>query len=100
MAEGGLRFLVVRWDLTWWRYFPSSAALSMLSGNERPERRCHSESNRSLTRNQAAVEQLELAESKGITTTQLALAWLLGHGDHMVPIPDTRGPQRTETSRG
>ena len=46
-------------------------------------------------RNVAAVRQLTaLAEGKGITVTQLALAWLLAQGDDIVPIPGTRRPQR------
>ena len=35
-----------------------------------------------------------LAESKGATVAQLALAWLLAQGEHIVPIPGTRSPQR------
>jgi aryl-alcohol dehydrogenase-like predicted oxidoreductase len=31
-----------------------------------------------------------LAERKGVTTTQLALAWVLAQGDDVVPIPGTR----------
>lgn len=46
-------------------------------------------------RNAAAVQALrELAEARGITVTQLALAWLLAQGDDIVPIPGTRSPQR------
>jgi aryl-alcohol dehydrogenase-like predicted oxidoreductase len=45
--------------------------------------------------NVRAVGQLtELAESKGITVTQLALAWLLAQGQDIVPIPGTRNPTR------
>ncbi len=48
-----------------------------------------------FTRNQAAVQQLtRVAESKGITVTQLALAWLLAQGDDIVPIPGTRSETR------
>ncbi len=32
----------------------------------------------------------ELAESKGVTPGQLALAWLLAQGDDVIPIPGTR----------
>ena len=32
----------------------------------------------------------ELAEEKGIAPGQLALAWVLGRGDHIVPIPGTK----------
>ncbi|MEU1159538.1 aldo/keto reductase [Streptomyces sp. NPDC005921] len=46
-------------------------------------------------RNVAAVRELTaLAESKGCTVTQLALAWLLAQGDDIVPIPGTRSPRR------
>ena len=45
--------------------------------------------------NVKAIQQLtELAESKGITVTQLALAWLLAQGQDIVPIPGTRNPNR------
>ena len=45
--------------------------------------------------NVKAVRQLtELATSKGITMTQLALAWLFAQGQDIVPIPGTRNPTR------
>lgn len=48
-------------------------------------------------RNLAAVRELTaLAEAKGATVTQLALAWLLAQGDDIVPIPGTRDPRRLE----
>jgi aryl-alcohol dehydrogenase-like predicted oxidoreductase len=48
-----------------------------------------------FTRNKAAVDQLtRVAESKGITVTQLALAWLLAQGPDIVPIPGTRSEHR------
>ena len=48
-----------------------------------------------FTRNKAAVDELaRLAESKGISVTQLALAWLLAQGDDIVPIPGTRSETR------
>jgi aryl-alcohol dehydrogenase-like predicted oxidoreductase len=34
------------------------------------------------------VEQL--AEQKGVTSAQLALAWVLAQGDDVVPIPGTK----------
>lgn len=44
-----------------------------------------------FARNQAAVLALRsLAEAKGVTTSQLALAWVLGQGDDVVPIPGTK----------
>ena len=36
----------------------------------------------------AAVEQL--AEAKGVTAAQLALAWVLAQGDDIVAIPGTK----------
>ncbi len=37
------------------------------------------------------VEKVEeLAREKGITTSQLALAWVLAQGDDVVPIPGTK----------
>ncbi|MFB7338228.1 aldo/keto reductase [Streptomyces adustus] len=48
-------------------------------------------------KNIAAVRELTaLAQSKDITVTQLALAWLLAQGDDIVPIPGTRSPHRLE----
>jgi aryl-alcohol dehydrogenase-like predicted oxidoreductase len=48
-----------------------------------------------FTRNKAAVDQLRrVAESKDISVTQLALAWLLAQGDDIVPIPGTRSETR------
>jgi aryl-alcohol dehydrogenase-like predicted oxidoreductase len=32
----------------------------------------------------------ELAAAKGVTASQVALAWLLGQGEHVVPIPGTK----------
>ncbi len=36
----------------------------------------------------------ELAEGKGVTVAQLALAWALAQGDDIVPIPGTRSRER------
>ncbi len=48
-------------------------------------------------RNADAVRRLsELAEGRGITVAQLALAWLLAQGDDVVPIPGTRSRARLE----
>jgi aryl-alcohol dehydrogenase-like predicted oxidoreductase len=38
----------------------------------------------------------EIAQIKGCTPAQLALAWVLAQGDDMVPIPGTRSIQRLE----
>jgi aryl-alcohol dehydrogenase-like predicted oxidoreductase len=37
-----------------------------------------------------AAKVRELAEEKGVTPAQLALAWLLAQGDDVVPIPGTK----------
>jgi aryl-alcohol dehydrogenase-like predicted oxidoreductase len=42
----------------------------------------------------------ELAAGKGATVSQLALAWLLAQGEHIVPIPGTRSPERVEENVG
>ena len=48
-------------------------------------------------KNVEAVNQLaELAAKKDATVSQLALAWLLTRGEHIVPIPGTRSPARVE----
>ena len=52
-------------------------------------------------KNLDATRQLtELASSKGGTVAQLALAWLLAQGEHIVPIPGTRSPKRLEENLG
>jgi len=52
-------------------------------------------------KNLDAVQKLtELAVSKGATVSQLALAWILAQGEHIVPIPGTRSPQRVEENVG
>jgi len=38
----------------------------------------------------------QIAEKKGCTPAQLALAWLLAQGRDVVPIPGTRSPQRLD----
>ncbi|AZP19307.1 aldo/keto reductase [Streptomyces aquilus] len=48
-------------------------------------------------KNVEAVERLAaLAAAKGATVSQLALAWLLTRGEHVVPIPGTRSVRRIE----
>jgi aryl-alcohol dehydrogenase-like predicted oxidoreductase len=38
----------------------------------------------------------ELADARGITPAQLALAWVLAKGEDIVPIPGTKSPRRLE----
>ena len=42
----------------------------------------------------------ELAESKGCTPAQLALAWVLAQGEDIVPIPGTKRLERLEENLG
>ncbi|WP_328752836.1 aldo/keto reductase [Streptomyces sp. NBC_00285] len=52
-------------------------------------------------KNVEAVDRLgDLAATKGITVSQLALAWLLTRGEHIVPIPGTRSVRRIEENTG
>jgi aryl-alcohol dehydrogenase-like predicted oxidoreductase len=52
-------------------------------------------------KNVEATRQLtQLAESKGATVAQLALAWLLAQGEHIVPIPGTRNSARVAENLG
>jgi len=52
-------------------------------------------------KNVEATRQLtELAVSKDATVAQLALAWLLAQGEHVVPIPGTRSAKRVEENSG
>jgi len=37
-----------------------------------------------------------MADEKGVTASQLALAWVLAQGDDVVPIPGTTKPERVE----
>ncbi|HFK7187389.1 TPA: aldo/keto reductase [Serratia odorifera] len=44
-----------------------------------------------FARNLALVDKVgELARSKGVTPSQLALAWVMAQGEHIVPIPGTK----------
>lgn len=48
-------------------------------------------------KNYAIVERLTaIAEAKGASLSQLALAWLLARGEHIVPIPGSRSAARVE----
>jgi aryl-alcohol dehydrogenase-like predicted oxidoreductase len=52
-------------------------------------------------RNLRLVEQVrKLAERKGVTAGQLALAWVLGRGQDIVAIPGTTRPERVDENLG
>lgn len=54
-----------------------------------------------FARNLALVEAVtELAQARGCTPAQLALAWLLHRGDDIVPIPGTRRIERLDENAG
>jgi aryl-alcohol dehydrogenase-like predicted oxidoreductase len=54
-----------------------------------------------LQRNLKVVDRLkEIAAEKGITPSQLALAWVLAQGDDMVPIPGTKRRKYLEENVG
>jgi aryl-alcohol dehydrogenase-like predicted oxidoreductase len=54
-----------------------------------------------FTRNLALVEKVRaLARDKGCTPAQLALAWVLAQGEHIVPIPGTRRRGNLEENLG
>jgi len=54
-----------------------------------------------LERNKALAEKVkELADEKGCTPAQLALAWVLAQGDDVVPIPGTRRRTYLEDNAG
>lgn len=50
-----------------------------------------------LTRNLALVDRVkELAEQRGATVAQIALAWVISRGVDVVPIPGTTRPERID----
>jgi aryl-alcohol dehydrogenase-like predicted oxidoreductase len=54
-----------------------------------------------LERNQRLAAKIrEIAEEKGITSGQLALAWVLAQGDDVVPIPGTKRVSYLEENWG
>jgi aryl-alcohol dehydrogenase-like predicted oxidoreductase len=54
-----------------------------------------------FARNLELVDQVrELAEGKGVTPSQLAIAWVLAQGDDVVPIPGTKRRRYLEENLG
>jgi len=54
-----------------------------------------------FAKNLELVERVqEIAEEKGVTPAQLALAWILAQGDDIVPIPGTKQPRYLEENVG
>ncbi|QJD95925.1 aldo/keto reductase [Mucilaginibacter robiniae] len=50
--------------------------------------------------NQLAAGFAELAQQKGCTPSQLALAWVLAQGEHIIPIPGTKRRKYLEENAG
>ena len=58
-------------------------------------------SGESFARNLELVDRVRaLAEGKGVTPSQLAIAWVLAHGDDVVPIPGTKRRRYLEENLG
>jgi aryl-alcohol dehydrogenase-like predicted oxidoreductase len=54
-----------------------------------------------FTRNLRLLDGLpRIARENGVTMAQLALAWLLAQGDHIVPIPGTTRIDHLEENAG
>jgi aryl-alcohol dehydrogenase-like predicted oxidoreductase len=54
-----------------------------------------------FSRNLAVVDKVAaLARERGVTPAQLALAWVVSRGEHIVPIPGTRHVARLEENAG
>lgn len=54
-----------------------------------------------LEKNLTLVDQLaEIAEAKGASLAQIALAWVLAKGDDIIPIPGTKKVERLEDNIG
>jgi len=54
-----------------------------------------------FARNLKLVDEIQaMAGKKGVTSSQLALAWVLSRGDDVVPIPGTRRRSRLEENVG
>jgi aryl-alcohol dehydrogenase-like predicted oxidoreductase len=52
-----------------------------------------------FTRNRELVERIEaIASDKGVSASQLALAWVMAQGDDVVPIPGTRRISHLESN--
>ncbi len=57
--------------------------------------------NGALEENQRIADEVAaVAAEAGATSAQIALAWLLAQGDHIVPIPGTRRVSRVEENAG
>jgi aryl-alcohol dehydrogenase-like predicted oxidoreductase len=64
---------------------------SELSGNDVRTQRMPRFAGENFDRNQALVQRVKaIAQRKGVTPAQLALAWVLAKGEDLLPIPGTK----------
>jgi aryl-alcohol dehydrogenase-like predicted oxidoreductase len=75
----------------WWR-----SVEDMPEGDTRAGRFPRFEEENFRKNLELAYKVREIAEEKGVTPGQLALAWLLHRGDDIVPIPGTKRRERLE----
>jgi aryl-alcohol dehydrogenase-like predicted oxidoreductase len=75
----------------WWR-----SVEDMLEGDTRAGRFPRFEEENFRKNLELAYKVREIADEKGVTPGQLALAWLLHRGDDIVPIPGTKRRERLE----
>lgn len=97
-AEGDVLPLCAELGISYVAYSPLGRGIfggvitgpdSLTEGDRRREHPRFQEAN--LQRNLKLVEPVrELAAAKGCTPAQIALAWVLSKGEHIVPIPGTR----------
>jgi aryl-alcohol dehydrogenase-like predicted oxidoreductase len=97
-AEGDVLPLCAELGITYVAYSPLGRGIfggaitgpdSLTEGDRRREHPRFQEAN--LQQNLKLVEPVrELAAAKGCTPAQIALAWVLSKGEHIVPIPGTR----------
>jgi aryl-alcohol dehydrogenase-like predicted oxidoreductase len=74
-----------------------TGANSLAEGDRRRDHPRFQEAN--LQHNLKLVEPVrELAATKGCSPAQIALAWVLGQGEHVVPIPGTRRADHLENN--
>jgi aryl-alcohol dehydrogenase-like predicted oxidoreductase len=82
------------------RGFLTSRIDSLDRLEEKDRRRDHPRfSAENLAQNQALLEPIRaLADAKGCTPAQVALAWVLARGDDIVPIPGTKHHEYLEAN--
>jgi aryl-alcohol dehydrogenase-like predicted oxidoreductase len=81
--------------------FLTGRVLSSDFGENDPRRNDPRFSQENLPRNNVALEALRhMAAARGCSPGQLALAWLMGKGDDVVPIPGTKRREHLDDNAG